>query len=149
MAAATNLHGTALVLGERGILILGPSGSGKSTLALALISRFRESGRLARLVADDQVLASAHGGRLLCRAPATIRGLVEVYGVGPTPLEVEPAAVIDLAVRLVPADRLDRLPGEVFEEISGCRLPLVAVRERDAGPALLAIAARLSLSPFA
>ena len=149
MAAATNLHGTALVLGERGILILGPSGSGKSTLALALISRFRESGRLVRLVADDQVLASAHGGRLLCRAPATICGLVEVYGVGPTPLEVEPAAVIDLAVRLMPAVRLERLPDEAFEEISGCRLPLVAVRERDAGPALLAIAARLSLSPFA
>ena len=149
MAGATNLHGTALVLGERGILILGRSGSGKSTLALALISRFRESGRLARLVADDQVLASAHGGRLLCRAPAAIRGLVEVYGVGPTPLEVEPAAVIDLAVRLVPADRLERLPGETFEEISGCRLPLVAVRERDAGSALLAIAARILPSPFA
>lgn len=142
--AAPNLHGTALVLGERGLLIVGPSGSGKSTLALALLARFRQ----ARLVADDQVLVSALAGRLVCRAPSAIRGLVEVHGVGPQPIEAEPAAVIDLVVRLVPAESLQRLPDDAFEEVAGCRLPLLEVRERDVEPALAAVAARLSLPPL-
>jgi len=140
-----NLHGTALVLGDRGVLILGPSGSGKSTLALALISRF---GRAACLVADDQMLVRARAGRLICAAPQAIRGLVEVHGVGPRPLAVQPEAVIDLAVRLVPAGETRRLPEDEFEDVAGCRLPRLTVRERDALPALMAVAARLSLPPF-
>lgn len=146
--SAPNLHGTALVLGERGLLIIGPSGSGKSMLALALLARFRQAGRQARLVADDQVLVSAPAGRLVCRAPSAIRGLVEVHGVGPRPIEAEPAAVIDLVVRLVPAESLQRIPDDAFEEVAGCRLPLLEVRERAVEPALAAVAARLSLSPL-
>jgi serine kinase of HPr protein (carbohydrate metabolism regulator) len=146
--AAPNLHGTALVIGDCGLLILGPSGSGKSTLALALLSRFGGAGRLVRLVADDQVLVSVRNGRLLCRAPATISGLAEVHGVGPSKLAFEPAAVIDLAVRCLPKHQVERLPDEAFETIAGCSLPLLAVREREVEPALAAIAARLSLPPF-
>ncbi len=144
-----NLHGTALVLGSCGVLVLGPSGSGKSTLALAAVSRFRDVGRLACLVSDDQVLVAVHGARLVCSAPRTISGLVEVHGVGPRPSAVQPQAVIDLAVRLVPAGEMQRLPEEEFEDVAGCRLPVLKVPQRDTQPALMAIAARLSLPPFA
>ncbi|TIU15608.1 MAG: HPr kinase/phosphorylase, partial [Mesorhizobium sp.] len=34
---AENIHGTALLIGECGVLITGPSGSGKTTLALTLL----------------------------------------------------------------------------------------------------------------
>lgn len=146
--AAPNLHGTVLVLGDRGLLIVGPSGSGKSTLALRLLSQFSEPGRLARLVADDQVLVSARYGRLLCQAPAAIEGLVEVHGVGPQRLDTEPAAVIDLVIRLLPKQETERLPDDAFEEVSGCRLPLLLVPERSAELAAVAIAARLVLPPF-
>lgn len=146
--AAPNLHGTAIVLGDRGLLILGASGSGKSTLALRLLSQFGNAGRLARLVADDQVLVSGRDGRLLCRAPAAIEGLVELHGVGPQRLATEPAAVIDLAVRLRPDNETERLPDEAFEEVAGFRLPLLVVRERNAELAVAAVAARLFLPPF-
>ncbi|MEI5679085.1 MULTISPECIES: HPr kinase/phosphorylase [unclassified Mesorhizobium] len=145
---ATNLHGTALVLGDRGVLILGASGSGKSTLALTLIAQFQASSRLARLVGDDQVLISARGGHLLCKAPPTIGGLVEVFGQGPRPVGFEECAVIDLLVRLVSPADTERLPEDRFEEIAGCRLPCLFLAERNATGAALALSARLSLPPF-
>ena len=83
---ADNFHASAVVLGDRGIVIAGASGAGKTQLALALISHARSFGLFARLVADDQILLSAHDGRLVCAAPATIAGLVEVRGVGPQPV---------------------------------------------------------------
>lgn len=146
--AATNLHGTALVLGDRGVLILGASGSGKSTLALTLITQFQAGNRLGRLVGDDQVLMAAQGGRVTCAAPETIRGLVEVFGLGPSRISVERHAVIDLLVRLVSPAETERLPEERFEDMAGCRLPCLHVAERNAAAAALAVLARLSLPPF-
>ena len=59
---AVNLHATAFVLGDRGILVSGPSGAGKSLLALTMVAQARASGMHARLVADDRVLAEASDG---------------------------------------------------------------------------------------
>ena len=118
-SAPVNVHGTAVVLGDRGILITGPSGSGKSTLALELIGRFGSHGRFARLVADDQLFVKGMAGRLVCQAPPAIAGLVEVRGLGPCPIGVEAAAVVDLVVRLVPGDELARVQEEAAEVIAG------------------------------
>ena len=57
---ADNFHATAVVLGDRGIVIAGEPGMGKTQLALDLISHARTQGRFARLVADDQIFLSAH-----------------------------------------------------------------------------------------
>ena len=143
-----NIHGTALLLGDRGLLVTGPSGAGKTTLALALISHFCARGLFCRLVGDDQLFAAGHGGRLVCRAPATIAGLAEVPGIGPRPLAFEPAAVIDLVVRLVPAAQMPRLQEEARESIAGCDLPCLEMAARDAVSALPAVASRLGLAPF-
>lgn len=147
MPAAVNRHATAVVVGERGILILGPSGSGKSRLALALLGHARGHGLFARLVADDQVYLAAAGGRLLAAAPAPIAGLVEVRGAGPVPLMHQPRAVIDLAVSLVPAAEAPRVPEPGRMALAGVDVPHLALAERDAGAAT-AVFAALGLAPF-
>jgi len=142
-----NLHATGVVLADRGILITGPSGSGKSALALLLIDRFAQRRTFARLVSDDQLLLSAHAGRLLCRAPEPIAGLIEVRGLGPVPVPHVSSALVDLVVRLVPAAEAPRLPEEAFEKIAGCDLPRLDLPERDSLAAALAVEARLSRMP--
>ena len=112
-----NIHASAVVLGDRGIVIVGSSGMGKTQLALTLICHARSFGWFARLVADDQVLLSAHGGRVICAAPATIAGLVEVRGVGPWPAACEMKVPADLVVRLVERHVAERFPETATEPL--------------------------------
>jgi serine kinase of HPr protein (carbohydrate metabolism regulator) len=143
------MHGTALVLGDRGVLITGGSGTGKTTLALALIADAQRDGLFARLVSDDQVFVKSETGRVVCSAPATIRGLAEIRGLGPRPVRFEPASVVDLLVRLVPVDQAERFPEEAVASIAGCSVACLDLAEGNAAGAARAIAARLSLPPFA
>lgn len=147
-SAPANIHGTAMVLGDRGILITGPSGSGKSTLALELIGRFGSRGRFAQLVADDQLFVKGMAGRLVCQTPAVITGLVEVRGLGPHPIGAETAAVIDLVVRLVPAEELARVQEEAAEVIAGCTLPRIDVPARNVISAAQMLICWLGMPPF-
>lgn len=144
-----NMHGTAVILGDRGVLITGGSGSGKTALALALIAQARREGMFARLVSDDQVFLSNLGGRLVCSAPPTISGLVEVRGLGPRPIAAEPSAVVDLVVRLALADATERFPEETTAALAGSEIACLDLAERNAAGAAAAVAARLSLPPFA
>lgn len=144
----TNFHASAVVLGDRGIVIAGSPGAGKTLLALALISHARSLGLFARLVADDQVFLSAHDGRLVCAAPETIAGLVEVRGVGPQPTAYEKKAPVDLLVRLVERSVAERFPEAETEALAGCDVPLLRLAADDRQAALMAVAARLSLPPF-
>jgi serine kinase of HPr protein (carbohydrate metabolism regulator) len=80
--------------------------------------------------------------------PPTIAGLVEVFGVGPMPICFEPEAVIDLVIRLVPADTMQRMPDEGSETIEGCVLPVIDVAQCNVAAALPAIVARLKIPPF-
>lgn len=146
--AGNNLHGTAILLGDRGVLLTGGSGAGKTTLALALIERASRYGLFSRLVADDQVFAAVHAGRLVCCAPASIAGLVEVPGIGPQPVPSAAASVIDLCVRLVPRDAVDRFQEDGVETIAGCAVPKLKLAERNVAGAVPAIAARLGHAPF-
>jgi serine kinase of HPr protein (carbohydrate metabolism regulator) len=146
--AASNIHATALLVGDRGILVMGASGSGKTTLALALVGRFAARGLFSRLVGDDQLFTACHAGRLVCRAPEAIAGTVEVFGIGPRPVVVEPAMVVDLVLRLVPADRAERLQADAVETIAGCALPRIDLAERNVNAAAPVVAARLGLAPF-
>ncbi|HTV44233.1 MAG TPA: serine/threonine protein kinase [Stellaceae bacterium] len=115
------VHGTAIAIAGEGILLRGPSGAGKSDLALRLI----DGG--ARLVADDQVLLSRRGERVLVRAPATIAGLVEIRGVGIVQVETIAEAPLALIADLVPADRVERLPQRRTEPLLGLDIPLIAL----------------------
>ena len=143
-----NIHATAILVGERGILVSGASGSGKTTLALTLIDHGRQRGMFSRLVADDQLFVEAHSGRLVCRAPATIEGLAEVSGLGPRKLPFEPACVIDLHVRLLPASEIARFQEDASDDIAGCVVPRIDLAERNVAAALPTVMARLSIPPF-
>ena len=138
------MHASAVLVGERALLIRGPAGSGKSRLAWALLDAAR-TGILpyARLVADDRVRIFAAGGRLLAAAPDTIRGMIEMRGLGVRRVDCEPLALVGFVVDLAAADGA-RLPeahsGET--EILGVKVPRLAVPAGEAAFPL--IIARLS-----
>ena len=131
---SARLHGSAVLVGEHGVLLRGASGAGKSALALALIGQ----GGFARLVGDDQLLAEAANGRLLVRPHPAIAGQIESFGQGIVTLPHEPAAAIDLVVDL--AQTIHRLPDPDrletrIESVLLPRLPLDAgwsLRDRAA-----------------
>jgi serine kinase of HPr protein (carbohydrate metabolism regulator) len=145
---AANIHASAVVLGDRCVLITGASGSGKSGLALALIAHMQGIGGFGRLVGDDQLLLSSHRGKLICAAPRTISGLVEIRGLGPSAVSFEPSAVVDLLVRLVDPGQAERFPEPASERLEGCELQCLRLASGDRDAAVLAILARLSLPPF-
>jgi serine kinase of HPr protein (carbohydrate metabolism regulator) len=138
-----NLHATALVLGDRGVLITGRSGAGKTDLALTLIEEFRTRGRFAALVADDQVLVRVQGTKPIAEAPEAIAGLVEIYGQGPVRNAWEPRAIVDLTVRLVAAAAAPRFQETDVEEIAGINVPLLRLSEQNSSSAARAILAWL------
>lgn len=120
-----NLHGTALALGDRGVLIRGPSGSGKSDLALRVLAL--RPGPLVpgqpMLIADDRVLVSRRNGVLTLGCPATIEGLIEVRGIGIVPVPVIAAANLVLVVDLLAPGDVPRLP-EPGGEVEICGVPV-------------------------
>ncbi len=142
-----NIHATAVVLSDRGIVIRGESGTGKTQLALALICHAMAQGLFGRLVSDDQIILSIHGGRLACEAPATIAGLVEVRSVGPSRMDFIAKAPVDLLVDL-DAGSAERFPELRTDLLLGCEVPAVRLWSGDRQAALAAVLARLSLPPF-
>jgi len=139
------VHGTCVALGRTAALLRGPAGSGKSDLALRFLFLARRGPAALEapiLVADDQVQLVPLGGRLLARPPQTIRGKIEVRGVGI--VEVKSLAEADLAlvVDLVPAEQMERLPeGDATVRLLGVDLPLMRLAPWEASaPIKLAIA---------
>ena len=142
--AGETVHASAVLVGERAVLIRGPAGSGKSRLAWALLEAARAGiVRYARLVADDRVRIFAAGGRLLAAAPPTIRGMIEVRGLGVRRLDCEPLALVGLVIELAASDGA-RLPeaGASEVEILGVKLPRLPVAAGEAAFPL--VIARLS-----
>jgi serine kinase of HPr protein (carbohydrate metabolism regulator) len=111
------VHATTVAIDGKGVLLRGPAGAGKSDLALRLI----EGGAL--LVADDQTQVSLEEGRLVARSPASIRGLIEVRGIGLVRVAVADSVPLALVVDLVSREKVERLPRPATCEILGNKLP--------------------------
>jgi serine kinase of HPr protein (carbohydrate metabolism regulator) len=133
------IHATAVAIGRRGVLLRGPSGSGKSDLALRLI----DGG--ARLIADDVVEIERRGDALWARAPAALKGKIEVRGVGILAVPSVAGARIALAVDLVVPRAVERYPDPIHVRILGIRLKLLKLWAFEASAAAklrLAVAGR-------
>ncbi len=116
---ATQIHATCVVWKGTGILLRGRSGSGKSDLALRLI----EGG--ARLVADDRCDLTRKGRRLVVTAPRTIKGLIEVRGVGVVRCPAVGSGALGLVVDLVGRRHVERMPEPAAFEALGIAVPLL------------------------
>jgi HPr kinase/phosphorylase len=130
------IHAGCVALNGKGILLLGVSGAGKSDLALRLIHEG------AALVADDRTLLTVRNKALIASAPASIKGLIEVRGLGIIALPARNARLA-LAVQLgregprLPTARQWRPKG--LADAPG--LPLIALDGRHASdPAKIALA---------
>lgn len=141
--ASERVHATAIAIGAPGgfaaALIRGAPGSGKSDLALRCLGLGASPlvAGIARLVADDQVLLTRRAARLVATAPAAIRGLVEVRGLGIVPLASVDHAVVALVVDLVPRDAVPRLPDPPGRAVLlGLEVPRVALHAFDASAPL-------------
>jgi len=110
-----NVHGTAVSIDDKGLLILGQSGSGKSQLALALITHG------AKLISDDQVILVNTESEIILSAPKSISGKIEARFVGilKMPVLIAPLyLVIDLDQK-----ELDRLPKKKFMTYFDKKIP--------------------------
>ena len=137
-----NIHASCVAIGRRGVLLIGKSGSGKSDLALRLI----DGG--AGLVADDRTLLTVTDGLLRARAPESIKGLLEIRGLGIVALASRAGVEIALVVRLgregarLPAARIYHPPAP----LKGAKpVPLIELNARFASaPAKI----RMALAGF-
>lgn len=132
--SSETLHATTVAKNGRAVIISGRSGSGKSDLALRLLDR----GFV--LVSDDQTYLRVASGKLIAAAPPTIRGKLEVRGIG----IVEVASVDDVPVCLFVdlASEIERLPDDGRRRlILGTKIPLASIDALTASaPAKLEIA---------
>ncbi|PPD41225.1 MAG: aldolase [Methylocystis sp.] len=123
------IHATALVLGERGLLLRGASGAGKSALALALLARFSQKGDFARLVGDDRVSVEAMNGRLLARPHPAIAGVIEARGLGLLRMPHESVCALHAVIDVHQGEQAPpRLPDEEAQwaSLAGIKLPRLA-----------------------
>jgi HPr kinase/phosphorylase len=136
------IHGTAIALGEEGVLLRGPSGSGKSDLALRLI----EGG--AHLIADDQTELREIGGRVRLSAPASIAGQMEVRGIGIIRVPQQASAPLHLVVDLVPPEAIERMPDPLFCRFFSYDIPRLLLAPFEASAAAKLRAALQAISPI-
>ena len=121
-------HASTVAVEGRAVLIMGLSGSGKSDLTLRLLDRG------FTLVSDDQTIVRKTGNRLIASAPPTIRGKLEIRGIG----IVEMDSVDDVPVALVVelTSDIQRLPDDSRERpILGVSIPLISVDAMTASAA--------------
>jgi serine kinase of HPr protein (carbohydrate metabolism regulator) len=140
--SSETIHASSAAIDGRAVLITGASGAGKSDLALRLIDRG------FTLISDDQTIVRKDGDRLVASAPATIKGKLEIRGLGivemDTIQDVPVALVVDLTSEIM------RLPDDNRERpILGLRIPLISVDAMTASAASKVAVAldRLGLKP--
>jgi serine kinase of HPr protein (carbohydrate metabolism regulator) len=129
-----NLHASTVAREGRAVLISGPSGSGKSDLALRMLDRG------FTLVSDDRTIIRKEGERLLASAPGTIKGKLEIRGVGIVEMESTDNVPVAMVVEL--RSDIERFPDDGLERlILGTAIPLISVDATTASaPSKVAVA---------
>ena len=125
------IHGSAVLVGDRAVLIRGPSGAGKSRLAFDLILAGR-GGQLPEttLVGDDRLFVTPFRNGLLVRAPSELEGLIEIRGLGVRRCAFVAEARVGLVIDLDAPDA-ERLPPPkalrtTISEVELARIPVAS-----------------------
>jgi HPr kinase/phosphorylase len=141
-AANASVHASAVLVGNRAVLIRGPSGAGKSRLAFDLILAGR-SGQLSKavLIGDDRVHLDTDDGQIVVRPARELAGLIEIRGLGIRRCDFVDAGVVGLVVDLCATDA-ERLPPPetLLAHVSGVKIPRIPVGKGHA-PLPLVVAA--------
>lgn len=127
--ATASIHASAVLVGDRAILIRGPSGSGKSSLAFDLIlaGRAGQSAK-ATLIGDDRVRLTVRDGTLFVQNVTELAGMIEIRGLGIRKIEAVSEAIVSLVVDLSASDAERLPPPEALKTvISGVELPRIPV----------------------
>lgn len=125
--SSENLHASCVAIDGRAVLIGGPSGSGKSDLALRLLDRG------FTLVSDDRTIVHRDGPRLVASAPETIKGKLEIRGIGIVEMATVQNVPLALVVELT--SDIQRLPDDSERLILGIGVPLIGVDAMTASAA--------------
>jgi serine kinase of HPr protein (carbohydrate metabolism regulator) len=129
MTQGASVHASAVLVGDRAVLIRGPSGAGKSRLAFNLILAGR-AGQLqpAVLVGDDRVHLDTVAGELRVRPARELAGLIEIRGLGIRNCDYTEEAVVGLIVDLAASDAERLPPPEALStQLNGVGLPRIPV----------------------
>jgi serine kinase of HPr protein (carbohydrate metabolism regulator) len=128
-AASASVHASAVLVGDRAVLIRGPSGAGKSRLVFDLILAGR-AGQIApaMLVGDDRIHLEASRDQLVVRPAPELAGLIEIRGLGIRRCDFAREAIVGLVVDLNAADA-ERLPPpeSLLARVHGVNLPRIPV----------------------
>ena len=149
-ATAGNIHATALVvIGDRGIMIVGRSGSGKTRLPW----RFDRSGAACGRFASPGCGRSGVPANLatvasVARAPEAIAGLIEVRGLGPAPIAHDTSTSSILWCPSWPRQTRRGSRTSKLMNAEASSVPLLTLPKGNTQGALRPIAAWLRLPPF-
>jgi serine kinase of HPr protein (carbohydrate metabolism regulator) len=127
--AGASIHASAVLVGNRAVLIRGPSGAGKSRLAFDLVTAGR-AGQIppTMLIGDDRIHLEANGEQLVVRPARELAGLIEIRGLGIRRCDFADEGVVGLVVDLGAPDA-ERLPPPeaLLTRVSGIEIPRIPV----------------------